>query len=120
MAGLLLSLPVIFWQIWAFVAPGLYKREQRLAVPFVLASCACFGVGTWFGFGYVFPLIFRFLISYGTDVGNISAMLSMGATFPCPVACCWLSALFSSSRSLSFSLPVWALSITSGWRVIDA
>lgn len=78
MTGLLLSLPVIFWQIWAFVAPGLYKREQRLAVPFVVASCACFGIGTWFGFGYVFPLVFRFLVSYGTDVGNISAMLSMG------------------------------------------
>jgi len=78
MAGFLLSLPVIFWQIWAFVAPGLYQNEKRLAVPFVLASSACFGIGTWFGFGYVFPLVFRFLVGYGTDVGNINAMLSMG------------------------------------------
>lgn len=99
MAGLLLSLPVIFYQIWAFVAPGLYRREQRLAVPFVLASCACFGIGTWFGFGYVFPLIFRFLVSYGTDVGNISAMLSMGAYLS-------LSCRLLLAFGLIFELPI--------------
>lgn len=99
MAGLLVSLPVIFWQIWAFVAPGLYRREQRLAVPFVLASCACFGVGTWFGFGYVFPLVFRFLVSYGTDVGNISAMLSMGAYLS-------LSCRLLLAFGLIFELPI--------------
>ena len=99
MAGLLLSLPVIFWQMWAFVSPGLYQREQRLAVPFVLASCACFGVGTWFGFGYVFPLIFRFLISYGTDVGNISAMLSMGGYLS-------LSCRLLLAFGLIFELPI--------------
>jgi sec-independent protein translocase protein TatC len=77
-AGLLLALPVILWQAWAFVAPGLYGHEKRLALPFVLASCACFGIGTWFGFLYVFPLIFRFLIGFGTGTGDIDAMLSMG------------------------------------------
>lgn len=99
MAGLLLSLPVIFWQIWAFVAPGLYANEKRLAVPFVLASCACFGVGTWFGFGYVFPLVFRFLVSYGTEVGNISAMLSMGAYLS-------LSCRLLLAFGLIFELPI--------------
>jgi sec-independent protein translocase protein TatC len=77
-AGLLLALPVILWQIWQFVAPGLYSHEKRFAVPFVLASCACFALGTWFGFLYVFPLIFRFLIGFGTGSGDIDAMLSMG------------------------------------------
>ncbi|MEZ4601253.1 MAG: twin-arginine translocase subunit TatC [Syntrophotaleaceae bacterium] len=76
-AGLLLSLPVILWQAWAFVAPGLYGHEKRLALPFVLSSCACFATGTWFGFLYVFPLIFRFLIGFGTGTGDIDAMLSM-------------------------------------------
>jgi sec-independent protein translocase protein TatC len=78
-AGLLLALPVLLWQAWQFVAPGLYSHEKRFALPFVLASCACFATGTWFGFLYVFPLIFRFLISFGTGSGNIDAMLSMGA-----------------------------------------
>jgi sec-independent protein translocase protein TatC len=77
-AGLLLALPVILWQVWLFVAPGLYNHEKRFAVPFVLASCACFGIGTWFGFLYVFPLVFRFLIGFGTGSGDINAMLSMG------------------------------------------
>jgi sec-independent protein translocase protein TatC len=77
-AGLLLALPIILWQIWQFVAPGLYSHEKRFAVPFVLASCACFALGTWFGFLYVFPLIFRFLIGFGTGSGDIDAMLSMG------------------------------------------
>ncbi len=78
-AGLLLALPVILWQIWAFVAPGLYGHEKRFAIPFVAASCLCFAAGTWFGFAYVFPAIFTFLVKYGTSVGNITAMLSMGA-----------------------------------------
>jgi sec-independent protein translocase protein TatC len=77
-AGLLLALPIILWQIWQFVAPGLYSHEKRFAVPFVLASCACFAIGTWFGFLYVFPLIFRFLIGFGAGSGDIDAMLSMG------------------------------------------
>ncbi len=77
-AGLLLALPVILWQIWQFVAPGLHSHEKRFAVPFVLASCACFATGAWFGFLYVFPLIFRFLIGFGTGNGDIEAMLSMG------------------------------------------
>lgn len=78
-AGLLIAMPVIMWQLWGFVAPGLYKKEKRLAVPFVLASCLCFGVGTYFGFSLVFPMIFTFLVQFGTGTGEINAMLSMGA-----------------------------------------
>ncbi|WP_305045200.1 twin-arginine translocase subunit TatC [Geoalkalibacter sp.] len=78
-AGLLLALPVILWQIWMFVAPGLYAHEKRFAVPFVLASFLCFLGGTYFGFFHVFPNIFTFLIKFGTGAGDIEAMLSMGA-----------------------------------------
>ncbi len=78
-AGVLVALPVILWQIWGFIAPGLYKNEKIFAVPFVLASCLCFGVGTYFGFFYVFPTIFTFLVKFGTEGGEINAMLSMGA-----------------------------------------
>lgn len=78
-AGVLVALPVIMWQIWGFIAPGLYKNEKLLAVPFVLASCLCFGIGTYFGFFFVFPTIFTFLVNFGTGGGEISAMLSMGS-----------------------------------------
>lgn len=77
-AGLLLALPVILWQMWMFVAPALYSGEKRLAFPFVLCSCLCFAAGTYFGFTFVFPIIFTFLINYGIGVSDVKAMLSMG------------------------------------------
>ncbi len=98
LGGLLLSLPVLLWQTWLFVAPGLYGSEKRFALPFVLASSSCFGVGAWFGFRWVFPLIFRFLISYGTD-GGLRPMLSMGAYLS--LACRLLLAF-----GLVFELPI--------------
>ncbi len=78
-AGVLIALPVIMWQIWGFIAPALYKNEKIFAVPFVLASCLCFGLGTYFGFSFVFPTIFTFLVTFGTGGGEINAMLSMGS-----------------------------------------
>ncbi len=78
-AGVLIALPVIMWQIWGFIAPALYKNEKIFAVPFVMASCLCFGLGTYFGFTFVFPTIFTFLIKFGTGGGEINAMLSMGS-----------------------------------------
>jgi len=77
-AGLLLALPIILWQIWAFTAPALYPGEKSLAIPFVLSGCLCFGAGTYFGFTFVFPVIFTFLINLGVGSGSTEAMLSMG------------------------------------------
>lgn len=78
-AGFILALPIILWQAWSFIAPGLYAREKRFAVPFVLASCLCFAAGTFFGFTFVYPKVFTFLIWFGTNTGDINAMLSMGS-----------------------------------------
>jgi len=99
LAGLLVALPVIFWQLWAFIAPGLYGHEKRFAVPFVLASCLFFGAGTYFGFNYVFPTIFTFLIKYGTSTGEINAMLSMGQYLS-------LSSKLLLAFGLIFELPI--------------
>lgn len=79
LAGLVVAFPVIIWQLWSFIAPALYGHEKRLAIPFVFFSSLCFGTGTYFGFTLVFPMIFSFLVTYGTNVGGINAMLSMGA-----------------------------------------
>lgn len=78
LAGFLVASPVIFWQFWAFISPGLYRQEKRMVVPFVLASCLCFGVGTYFGFFLVFPQVFTFLIGFGLG-GDLAPMLSMGS-----------------------------------------
>ena len=64
LAGFILALPVFFWQVWAFVAPGLYPQEKRVALPFVLVSTALFLCGGWFGHSVVFPVIFAFFASF--------------------------------------------------------
>lgn len=79
LAGLIVAFPIIIWQVWGFISPALYGHEKRLAIPFVFFSSLCFGTGTYFGFTLVFPMIFSFLITYGTNVGGVDAMLSMGA-----------------------------------------
>jgi len=65
--GVLIASPVIFWQIWKFVAPGLYKHEKRLLLPFSFLSALCFIGGAAFGYFVVFPPAFRFLLGYTTD-----------------------------------------------------
>jgi sec-independent protein translocase protein TatC len=79
LSGIVCSFPIIAWQLWRFVAPGLYKHEKRLAFPFVVCSSGCFGLGTFFGFTLVFPMVFSFLVNYGVSVGGVQAMLSMGS-----------------------------------------
>lgn len=69
LGGLLLSLPVMLYQIWAFVAPGLYSREKRFAVPFVVSSCALFAGGGYFGWRVAFPIAFQYLLGLSGPVG---------------------------------------------------
>ena len=56
--------PVIFLQIWRFVAPGLYHHEKRVIIPFTVLSCCCFLSGALFGYLVIFPPAFKFLTSY--------------------------------------------------------
>ena len=54
-------MPVVLYQVWAFVAPGLYKKEQRFAFPLLATSIALFYAGIAFAYFVVFPLIFAFV-----------------------------------------------------------
>ena len=67
LAGFALALPVVFWQIWAFVSPGLYANEKKVAVPFVTISTALFAAGASFGYFMVFPLVYKFFASFSSD-----------------------------------------------------
>jgi sec-independent protein translocase protein TatC len=67
LAGFVLALPVIFWQIWAFVAPGLYSSERSAILPFVLVSTLLFAGGAIFGYTQVFPLMFDFFTGFDSD-----------------------------------------------------
>ena len=63
-AGLILASPWVFWQVWGFISPGLYRRERRMAIPFVLASTLFFVGGVAFGYVVVFPEGFRTFLEY--------------------------------------------------------
>ncbi|HEY6078010.1 MAG TPA: twin-arginine translocase subunit TatC [Polyangiaceae bacterium] len=70
LAGFLVALPIILYQLWAFVAPGLYSREKRFAIPFVVSSCALFVGGGYFGWAVAFPAAFTFLLSFNHELLN--------------------------------------------------
>jgi len=78
-AALLIALPVILWQVWAFVAELVKPEMKSFAFGFVVAGSFCFALGAWFGFTYTFPTIMVVLLGYGIGPGDAAAMLSMGS-----------------------------------------
>jgi sec-independent protein translocase protein TatC len=93
----ILSLPWVFYQIWAFVAPGLYAHEKRLVLPLVISSSVLFMLGVAFCYFFVFGRVFHFIASFSPasiavtpDIENyldfiMSMCLAFGATFEVPV-----------------------------------
>lgn len=68
--GAALSSPVVFYELWAFIAPGLYAREKRYVVPFVFLSSLLFAGGIYFGFRMAFPVAFQSLLGFAGKVGD--------------------------------------------------
>jgi len=97
MAAFLLALPVVLYQVWAFVAPGLYSHEKRLVMPLVISSTVLFLIGVAFCYFFVFGQVFKFIQSFApksiTAAPDIEAYLgfvltmfiAFGATFEVPV-----------------------------------
>ena len=98
MAAVLLALPVVLYQIWAFVAPGLYSHEKRLVLPLVVSSTLLFVAGVAFCYFFVFGKVFAFIQSFApksiTAAPDIEAYLgfvmtmfiAFGAAFEVPIA----------------------------------
>ncbi len=76
-AAVFLSMPYSLYQIWAFVAPGLYQREKRLAVPLLVSSIVLFYLGVLFAYYVVFPLVFAFMA--GTTPQGVAMMTDISA-----------------------------------------
>jgi sec-independent protein translocase protein TatC len=74
-AGIVLASPVIFFELWMFVAPGLHQKEKKFVLPFVFISTLLFAGGALFGYYVVFPVGFRFLVGFSTE--NIRALPSL-------------------------------------------
>ncbi|MCD6138796.1 MAG: twin-arginine translocase subunit TatC [Deltaproteobacteria bacterium] len=66
-AGILLAIPVIMYQLWMFIAPGLYDKEKRLALPVVFLSSLFFVGGALFGYFVVFPFGFKFFMGFSSE-----------------------------------------------------
>lgn len=75
LSGLLLATPVLLYQFWMFVVPGLYKKERRLLFPIIFLSSVFFLGGAFFGYFIVFPLGFKFFLGFATE--TIQALPSM-------------------------------------------
>ena len=65
MAGLFVASPVVLYQVWMFISPGLYRHEKRYVLPFMFSTVALFLAGGFFGYKVVFPAALTFLIDYG-------------------------------------------------------
>ena len=97
LAAFVIALPVVLYQAWAFVAPGLYKHEQRLALPLIASSTALFLLGMAFCYFFVFRTVFHFIAGFApesiTPAPDIEAYVSFvitmfiafGVTFEVPV-----------------------------------
>ncbi len=66
-AGLVIALPLVMTQVWLFIAPGLYSQEKKLAIPFIVMSSAFFIAGAAFSHYVVFPLTWKFFMSFTSD-----------------------------------------------------
>jgi sec-independent protein translocase protein TatC len=98
MAALVIALPYLLYQIWAFVAPGLYAHEKKLVMPLIITSTVLFLCGMAFAYFLVFPIVFHFIISVApegvavmTDIGKyldfvLTLFVAFGVTFEVPVA----------------------------------
>ena len=97
LVGFVIALPYVLWEIWAFVAPGLYAHEKRLAAPLVLASFILFLLGMCFAYFFVFPMVFKFMariapegVAWMTDIDKyfsfvLTTFVAFGVTFEVPV-----------------------------------
>jgi sec-independent protein translocase protein TatC len=98
MSAFLIALPVVLWQVWAFVAPGLYSHEKRLVLPLVISSTLLFFAGVSFCYFFVFGQVFKFIQSFAPktitaapDIEQylsfvISMFIAFGAAFEVPIA----------------------------------
>lgn len=107
--GVILAAPFILYQVWLFIAPGLYQSERRYVVPFMAATVCLFLAGTFFGYRFVYPGALEFLIGYGEQfrpmvtIGEytelfLTVILGLGIIFELPILVFFL-ALFGIVNS---------------------
>ena len=118
MLAVFLAMPVILYQLWAFVAPGLYASEKKIAGPLLVSSILLFYAGMAFAYYIVFPLVFGFFTRIGPEIVNISTdigryldfvlalFFGFGLAFEVPIATIILVAIgFTTPKKLAEKRP---------------
>jgi len=102
-AGIMAASPLIFYQLWMFIAPGLYQKEKKMAIPFVISSTILFVGGALFGYFVVFPFGFKFFIGFSNEYVkalpsvkqyfsfSMKLLFAFGVVFELPVIIFFLS-----------------------------
>jgi len=102
LAGIFVASPVVLFELWLFVAPGLYRRERRLLIPFLFFTTLFFVAGGYFGYAVAFPMVCRFLLQVGSDFRQVitvneyfamasKVILGLGLVFELPILILFLS-----------------------------
>ena len=102
LAGLFLTCPFVLYQVWLFIAPGLYRNEKRYIAPFLFSTVGLFVAGGYFGYKFVYPAALDFLIGYGSKfqpmitIGEytqlfLTIILGMDVIFEIPILVFFLS-----------------------------
>ena len=104
LAAIFVASPIILLQLWLFIRPGLYRRERRLAAPFLVFTTLFFVAGGYFGYLVAFPMVVRFLLSMGEDFRQVvtiqtyfsmmsKILLGLGLVFEMPMLIFFLARL---------------------------
>lgn len=119
--GIFVAAPLMLWEVWGFISPGLYKNEKKWAVPFIGMGTLFFTGGALFGHYFLFPLTFQFLYTFGGEdmlflprIGEYWSfyswfLLGLGLVFQIPVVIFVLSRLGLVSAPFLLRMWKWAV-----------
>jgi sec-independent protein translocase protein TatC len=119
-AAIFVASPIIMWQVWRFISPGLYKRERRMAAPFILFASAFFILGGYFGYRVILPGACAFFVETGRQFKQMikideyfgfasSIMLASGAIFETPILIFFLARLGIVTPAFLLQKAKWAI-----------
>jgi sec-independent protein translocase protein TatC len=97
MVALLIAIPYVLWQIWGFVAPGLYRHEKKFAIPLVVSSVILFYIGVAFAYEFVFPVIFQYFIDNAPKTTKVMPDITQYLDFVITMSLCF---------GIAFEVPV--------------
>src|SRR6266550_6780131 len=119
-AGIFLASPVILWQLWLFIAPGLYKRERRYAAPFIIVASLFFIAGGYFGYRVLLPGMCAFFVETGRQFAQMikadeffsfasTMILTTGLVFETPILIFFLARLGIVTPQFLLQKSKWAI-----------